>query len=122
MADLGQDVRKQLLALAPELMKAAGSVGVDGKEKLAIPTTPSDPVSLLKALLKGFATNTALLMPDGSYQTVVGRQNVAIHPSSVLFGKKVEAIVYSEYVFTSKSYARGVSAIEGGWITEALKA
>ena len=59
-------------------------------------------------------------MPDGSYRTVVGNQTVAIHPSSVLFGKKVEAIMYNEYVFTNRSYARGVSAVQMDWVGEAL--
>ena len=61
-------------------------------------------------------------MPDGSYKTLLGNQTVSIHPSSVSFGKKVEAIVFSEFVFTSKSYARNVSAVRLGWIDEVLAA
>jgi len=76
--------------------------------------------AILQCLLKGFAMNTARLVPDGSYKTFVGNQTVAIHPSSVLFGKKVEAIVFSEYVYTNKSYARNVSAVRLRWIEEAL--
>ena len=45
---------------------------------------------------------------------------MAIHPSSTLFGKKVEAIVYNEFVFTQKSYARGVSAVQMDWVGEVL--
>jgi ATP-dependent RNA helicase DHR2 len=59
-------------------------------------------------------------VPDGSYRTLHGNQTVSIHPSSVLFGKKVEAIVFSEFVFTTKPYARGVSAVRVGWIDEVL--
>lgn len=75
---------------------------------------------LLKCFLKGFGRNTARLFPDGSYKTIVGNQLVAIHPSSVIFGRKVEAIMYNEYVFTNRSYARGVSAVQMDWIGEAL--
>ncbi|KAJ5708818.1 ATP-dependent RNA helicase prh1 [Penicillium malachiteum] len=78
------------------------------------------PVPILQSFLCGFATNTARLVPDGSYRTVVGNQTVAIHPSSVLFGKKVEAIMYNEFVFTNRSYARGVSAVQMDWVGEAL--
>ena len=77
-------------------------------------------VSVLKCFLKGFATNTARLFPDGSYKTIVGNQTVSIHPSSVLFGKRVEAIMYNEFVFTNRSYARGVSAVQMDWIGEVL--
>jgi len=58
-------------------------------------------------------------MPDGSYKTLANH-TVAIHPSSVLFGKKVEAIVFSEFVFTSRSYARGVSAVRMDWVGEVV--
>lgn len=77
---------------------------------------PEVSVSILKCFLKGFAMNTARLFPDGSYKTLVGNQTVAIHPSSGLFGKKVEAIMYNEFVFTNRSYARGVSAVQMDWI------
>jgi len=59
-------------------------------------------------------------MPDGSYKTLQGNHTVAIHPSSVLFGKKLEAIVFSEFVFTNKSYARGVSAVRLDWVANVL--
>lgn len=84
------------------------------------PTREPSPVHILKSFLRGFATNTARLAPDGSYRTVVGNQTVAVHPSSVLFGKKVEAILYHEYVFTNRSYGRGVSAVQMDWVGEAL--
>jgi ATP-dependent RNA helicase DHR2 len=51
---------------------------------------------------------------------MVGNQTVAIHPSSGLFGKKVEAIMYNEFVFTNRSYARTVSAVQMDWIGEAV--
>jgi ATP-dependent RNA helicase DHR2 len=60
-------------------------------------------------------------MPDGSYRTLLGNQTVAIHPSSVLFGRKVEAIVFSEFVFTNKSFARGVSAVQLDWVGSVLE-
>ena len=71
--------------------------------------------------LSGFLANTALLMPDGTYKTLTGKQTVGIHPSSVLFGRKVEAIMYNEFVFTQKAYARGVSAVQMNWIGEVMK-
>ena len=50
----------------------------------------------------------------------MGNQTVAIHPASVLFGRKIEAIVFSEFVFTNRSYARGVSAVQLDWVSEVL--
>jgi len=72
--------------------------------------------NILKCFLRGFGRNVARLCPDGSYKTFVGNQTVAIHPSSVLFGRKVEGILYNEFVYTNKAYARGVSVIQLRWL------
>ncbi|KAF2085408.1 ATP-dependent RNA helicase [Saccharata proteae CBS 121410] len=109
------DIRKQLRALCTTL-------NLLNPRPDALPSQPSEALTsaILLSLLRGFAPNTARLMPDSSYRTLVGNQTVAIHPSSVMFGKKVEAIVFSEFVFTNRSYARGVSAVRLDWVAEAL--
>ncbi|KAL4790430.1 P-loop containing nucleoside triphosphate hydrolase protein [Aspergillus venezuelensis] len=111
------DVRKQLLAQCRQAKLLPDTT--ESQDSSTSIREPS-PVSILKSFLRGFSTNTARLVPDGSYRTVVGNQTVAIHPSSVLFGKKVEAILYNEFVFTNRSYARGVSAVQMDWVGEAL--
>lgn len=109
-----QDVRKQLTAQCRQAKLLAPD------EPRPSSTREPSPILILKSFLRGFATNTARLVPDGSYRTVAGSQAVAIHPSSVLFGKKVEAIMYNEFMFTNRSYARGVSAVQMDWVGEAL--
>lgn len=75
--------------------------------------------NILKCFLKGYhSSNVARLCPDKTYKTFAGNQTVAIHPSSVLFGRKVEAVIYNEFVFTTKAYARGVSAIQLKWLED----
>ena len=76
--------------------------------------------AIMRCLIHGFTAQTAVLVPDGSYRTSVGRQTVAIHPSSTLFGRRAEAIVFTELVFTTKTYARWVSAVELAWVEEVL--
>ncbi|CEL01095.1 Putative DEAH-box RNA helicase [Aspergillus calidoustus] len=110
------DVRKQLTAQCRQAKLLPSSTETQSSSTVREPS----PIHILKSFLRGFSTNTARLVPDGSYRTVVGNQTVAIHPSSVLFGKKVEAIMYNEFVFTNRSYARGVSAVQMDWVGEAL--
>ena len=114
------DVRKQLRAQC----KAAKLLSSNAVDMNASPssTSASEALSenILKSFLVGFWNNVARLCPDGSYKTFVGNQTVAIHPSSVLFGRKVEAIIYNEFVYTNKAYARGVSAVRIRWLEEAL--
>lgn len=73
---------------------------------------------ILKSFLMGFITNTAIGMPDRSYRTVTMGNLISVHPSSLLFGSKKDAIMYIEYVYTVKGYARNVSAIKLEWLQE----
>lgn len=82
-------------------------------------TAPLDIPLILKSFLKGYITNTAVGMPDRSFRTFNTGQVISIHPSSNLFGKhNLDAIMYIEYVFTSKGYGRSCSVIELGWLQE----
>lgn len=75
--------------------------------------------TILKCFLSGFSKNTAIGMPDRSYRTVTSGETISIHPSSLLFGnKQCPAIFYTEYVFTTKGYARNVSRIELSWLQD----
>lgn len=77
--------------------------------------------SILKCFLTGFTKNTAIGMPDRSYRTVTTGETVSVHPSSMLFlNKACPAIMYTEYVFTTKGYARNISRIELSWLQEVV--
>ncbi|KAL6598776.1 P-loop containing nucleoside triphosphate hydrolase protein [Neocallimastix sp. 'constans'] len=100
------DVRKQLVQFC---------------ERLKIDVNSScghDYDMLLKCLLSGFFQNTALRQLDGSYRAIVSGQIVYIHPTSVLFGRKPEAIMYNDLILTSKQYMRNASAIHPNWIAQ----
>ncbi|KAK4612256.1 putative ATP-dependent RNA helicase prh1 [Fulvia fulva] len=104
------DVRKQLIAQCKQLAPNATM-------RSTVDEVTQE--SILKCFLRGYSKNVAHLCPDKSYKTFPpGSQTVAIHPSSVLFGRKVEAIMYNEFVFTNKAYARGVSAVQLRWLEE----
>ena len=127
-------IRKQLQGLAPRLRahneatpgeRAPGGQGADG------PAADGASANLLRCLLAGFPANVALLDADNRYRTPGGRQEIAVHPSSALHARanqsiarkaatKPAAIVYSEFVFTSRAYAKGVSAVDVGMVLEAI--
>lgn len=127
------DVRKQLRLLCQSLklpgVEEPGSAQVpksskdEGESLTAVILANADRHDLiLCTLLAGFSQNVARLCPDGSYKTIEGNQTVGIHPGSVLFGRKVEAIVYNELVWTTRCWARGVSAIRLDWWVDAVGA
>ena len=105
---LHQDVHKQLTDLCTRY-------GMD-------PTLScqSEYENLLRCLVTGLSQNVALLQPDGSYKSLSGNQQVHIHPSSVLFQKKADAVVFFELVCTTKRYLRKISRIHPAWLVEML--
>ena len=72
--------------------------------------------AVLQSFLAGHFQNCALIQPDGRYKSIIGSRIVAVHPTSVMFGKKVEAIMYNEIVYTTKQYVRTVSTIQPSWL------
>ncbi|KAK9479490.1 P-loop containing nucleoside triphosphate hydrolase protein [Lipomyces japonicus] len=103
-----EDIRKQL-----ERYLKSNKDNIDNGKQFA----PSDLFDeIVKCFLKGFVGNTALSMPDRTFRTISSGQTINIHPSSCVFGKKVEAIMYTEYIFTTKAYARMVSPIQLEWL------
>ncbi|KAF4434329.1 ATP-dependent RNA helicase DHX8 [Fusarium austroafricanum] len=75
-----------------------------------------------QALCAGFFRNSARRDPEagsGGYKTVIERTPVYIHPSSALFGKQAEWVVYHELVLTTREYMRWTTSIEAKWLIEA---
>ncbi len=56
----------------------------------------------------------------GHYKTRQGKQSVSIHPLSFLFGRNPapKCVVYTDLLFTSKLYIRGVTQIREEWLDD----
>ncbi|PRW45383.1 ATP-dependent RNA helicase dhx8 isoform A [Chlorella sorokiniana] len=107
----------------PRAMRKAVDIHAQLKEHLVALGIPlqscgEDSLPLRRALVAGLFPHAARRQMDGSYKVIATGQAVAIHPSSVLCGKKAECIVFNELVRTSKQYARDAVAIEAAWLPE----
>lgn len=71
-----------------------------------------------RALISGFFTHAAKRDPQEGYKTVVEGTPVYIHPSSALFGKSTEWVIYHELIATTKEYMHCITAIEPKWLPE----
>lgn len=71
-----------------------------------------------KAITSGFFRNAARKDPQEGYRTVTDNQVVYIHPSSALFNRQPEWVVYHELVLTTKEYMREVTTIDPKWLVE----
>ncbi|XP_023237755.1 ATP-dependent RNA helicase DHX8-like isoform X2 [Centruroides sculpturatus] len=100
-----QDVRKQLL-------------GIMDRHKLDVVSCGKNTARVQKAICSGFFRNTAKKDPQEGYRTLVDGQVVYIHPSSALFNRQPEWVVYHELIQTTKEYMREVVTIDPKWLVE----
>ena len=101
-----QDVRRQLIGIMDRYKQKLRSCGKDW-----------DKVRL--ALCAGFFTHVARKDPhDNGYRTLVDNQQVFMHPSSALFPRPPEWVLYHELVLTTREYMREVTAIDSKWLVK----
>ncbi|KAL2259412.1 hypothetical protein VTK26DRAFT_6916 [Humicola hyalothermophila] len=78
-----------------------------------------DTDKIRQALCSGFFRNTARKDPHEGYKTLTEGTPVYLHPSSALFGKQAEWVIYHELVLTTREYMHFTTAIEPKWLVEA---
>lgn len=100
-----KDVRQQLIALMDRF-------------KLPVVSCRNDYSRIRKSIAAGFFAHAAKRDPKDGYKTIVDDQTVHIHPSSTLFNKNPEYVVYHELVMTSKEYMRNIVVIDQKWLVD----
>ncbi|EJS44034.1 prp22p [Saccharomyces arboricola H-6] len=78
----------------------------------------SDPDLIRKTLVSGFFMNAAKRDSQVGYKTINGGTEVGIHPSSSLYGKEYEYVIYHSLVLTSREYMSQITSIEPQWLLE----
>lgn len=91
-------------------------------KRLNLPVTScyGDPDTIRRTLITGFFMNAAKRdsQAEAGYKTLTGNTSVGIHPSSSLFGKEYEYVIYHSLVLTTREYMSCVSSIEPEWLLE----
>ncbi|KAJ4770243.1 hypothetical protein LUZ62_054500 [Rhynchospora pubera] len=100
-----QDVRKQLLTIMD-------------RYKLDVLSAGRNFTKIRKAITAGFFFHAARKDPQEGYRTLVENQPVYIHPSSALFQRQPDWVIYHELVMTTKEYMREVTVIDPKWLVE----
>ncbi|KAK6139666.1 hypothetical protein DH2020_026584 [Rehmannia glutinosa] len=100
-----QDVRKQLLSIMD-------------KYKLDVVSAGKNFQKIRKAIAAGFFFHAARKDPQEGYRTIVENQPVYIHPSSALFQRQPDWVIYHELVMTTKEYMREVAVVDPKWLVE----
>ncbi|TKY47790.1 pre-mRNA-splicing factor ATP-dependent RNA helicase [Spatholobus suberectus] len=103
-----QDVRKQLLTIMDKYDIYA----------LDVVSAGNNSTKVRKAITAGFFFHAARKDPQEGYRTLVENQPVYIHPSSALFQRQPDWVIYHELVMTTKAYMREVTVIDPKWLVE----
>lgn len=98
-------MRKQLLAIMD-------------RYKLDLVSAGKSYTKIQKAICSGFFFHAARKDPQEGYKTVVEQQPVYVHPSSAVFQRQPDWVVYHELVLTTKEYMREVTVIDPRWLVE----
>ncbi|MCO5586888.1 hypothetical protein L7F22_040833 [Adiantum nelumboides] len=101
-----QDVRKQLLGIMDRYHHDIISCGKNYNR-------------VRKALCSGYFRKCGKKDPQEGYKCLAeGGQTIYIHPSSSLFNRPPDMLIYHEVILSSKEWAREVTAIEPQWLVE----
>lgn len=75
--------------------------------------------SIRRCLTSGYFAHAARMQPDGTYVNVGGGTILHAHPSSLMFNRKADWVIFHELMETGeKTFIRDVSKIEKGWLLE----
>ncbi|KAK7753874.1 hypothetical protein SLS62_004240 [Diatrype stigma] len=72
-----------------------------------------------RCLTAGYFAHAAKMQPDGSFRNVEGGTVLHAHPSSLMFNRKADWVVFHEVMETGdKIFIRDISKIEKSWLLE----
>ncbi|KAM0199842.1 hypothetical protein ACHAPA_004210 [Fusarium lateritium] len=72
-----------------------------------------------RCLTSGYFAHAARMQPDGTFRNVEGNLVLHAHPSSLMFNRKADWVIFHEAMETgSKIFIREVTKIEKGWLLE----
>lgn len=122
------EIRKLRGQLTNAVNSVCPEVGVFVDPKMT-PPTEHQVVCLRQIVLAGLGDHLARRAQaedildakwNNAYKTCLMDDPVFIHPTSALFKKLPEFVVYQEIMETTKMYMRGLSAVEAEWVPEIL--
>lgn len=80
---------------------------------------PDKGEQIRRCLTTGFFAHAAKMQPDGTFRNVAGGTILHAHPSSLMFNRKADWVIFYEVMETgNKTFIRDVTKIEKGWLTE----
>ncbi|EEY17555.1 pre-mRNA-splicing factor ATP-dependent RNA helicase prp22 [Verticillium alfalfae VaMs.102] len=111
------------VSVRAQLKRYIERFGIPVDESLGTKLTQQDMLKkaeqIRRCLTSGYFAHAARMRPDGTFQKVAGDMTLHAHPTSLLFSRKADWVIYHEIIETSsKVYIRDITKIERNWLLE----
>ncbi|KAH8678087.1 P-loop containing nucleoside triphosphate hydrolase protein [Xylariales sp. PMI_506] len=105
------------VSIRAQLKRYLERFGIIVDETLKSTSTTAE--QICRCLTTGYFTQAAKMQPDGSYRNVEGGMTLYAHPSSLMFNRKADWVIFHEVMETgSKIFIRDITKIEKNWLLE----
>ncbi|OKL58774.1 putative ATP-dependent RNA helicase DHX35 [Talaromyces atroroseus] len=110
------------VSIRAQLKRYLERFGLEVDTKPPTSSTSADthkPEQIRRCLTTGYFAHAAKMQPDGSFKTVSGGLTLHAHPSSLMFNRKADWVIFHEILETGeKTFIRDVTKIEKSWLVQ----
>ncbi|KAL0260662.1 hypothetical protein SLS55_004352 [Diplodia seriata] len=112
------------LSIRNQLRRYLDRLGINVEESLSSSAVlrvggPDKAEQIRRCLTAGFFAHAARMQPDGTFKTIDGAMVLHAHPTSLIFNRKADWVIFHEIMETAnKTFIRDITKIEKGWLLE----
>ncbi|KAL8683618.1 MAG: hypothetical protein Q9186_000390 [Xanthomendoza sp. 1 TL-2023] len=107
------------VSIRGQLKRYMERFGINVEESLASQKAQGHSEQIRKCLTSGYFAHAARMQPDGSFLSVSGNVVLHAHPSSLLFNRKADWVIFHEILETgNKTFIRDITKIEKRWLLD----
>ncbi|PWY83297.1 P-loop containing nucleoside triphosphate hydrolase protein [Aspergillus sclerotioniger CBS 115572] len=114
---------QRAVSVRGQLKRYLERLGIQVDETLSARPRQEDPSNLpeqiRRCLTMGYFAHAAKMQPDGTFKTVSGGLTLHAHPSSLMFNRKADWVIFHEIMQTGeKTFIRDITKIEKNYLLE----
>ncbi|KAK3304253.1 P-loop containing nucleoside triphosphate hydrolase protein [Chaetomium strumarium] len=109
------------VSIRAQLKRYLERFGLHVDESLAAHSTSTarKAEQIQRCLTAGYFAHAARMQPDGTYRNVSGTTVLHAHPSSIMFNRKADWVIFHEVMETgNKTFIRDITRINKDWLLE----
>ena len=107
------------VSIRAQLKRYLERFGIMVDESLNASSAAGKAEQIRRCLTTGYFAHAAKMQPDGTFRNVEGGTVLHAHPSSLMFNRKADWVIFHEVMETgNKTFIRDITKIEKTWLLE----